>query len=63
MLKDDKLQKEIRPEMMKWARGYFGWNLVAEKWDALMRLNTGISKFPFSSRDKIIINNEKENAN
>lgn len=38
MLKDNKLQEETRPGMMKWAREYFGWNRVAGNWDALMRI-------------------------
>lgn len=38
VLKDKNLQKEIRDGMMAWARGNFGWDIVANNWDAVMRL-------------------------
>jgi len=47
MLKDHKLQEEIRPEMMKWAREYFTWDKVAENWDREFRVriqNPGLTK-------------------
>jgi len=38
LLKDEAKQKEIREPMINWARGYFGWDQVAHKWDALFRV-------------------------
>lgn len=38
LLKDHKLQEEIRPEMMKWAQDYFTWDKVAKQWDQELRV-------------------------
>ncbi len=38
ILKDHKLQEEIRPEMMKWAQEYFTWDKVAQLWDQEFRV-------------------------
>jgi glycosyltransferase involved in cell wall biosynthesis len=63
MLKNEKLQKEIRPSMMTWARKNFGWDLVARNWDALMRLKTEITQYAFSNRDKTKLKiSKKKNA-
>lgn len=32
-LKDTKWQDEVRPEMMKWARGKFSWGNIAQQWN------------------------------
>jgi len=39
ILKDHKLQKEIREPMVKWAKDYFGWDKIAVQWDQLFRVN------------------------
>lgn len=39
LLKDEEKQKEIREPMMKWAKNYFGWDLVAREWDKLFRVH------------------------
>lgn len=37
ILKDEAQQKSIRSGMMEWAKGYFGWDQVADNWDELFR--------------------------
>lgn len=39
LLKDHKEQEAIRPNMMKWAQGYFQWEEVAKNWDRELRIN------------------------
>jgi glycosyltransferase involved in cell wall biosynthesis len=39
LLKDKKLQEEIREPMMKWAPGHFGWDKVAEQWNTMLKLS------------------------
>jgi glycosyltransferase involved in cell wall biosynthesis len=39
LLKDEERQKEIRENMMEWAKNYFGWDQVASKWDTLFRVH------------------------
>jgi glycosyltransferase involved in cell wall biosynthesis len=39
VLKDHKLQEEIRPNMMKWARKYYAWGNIAAAWSTLFKNN------------------------
>jgi len=38
LLKDEKQQESIRPEMMKWARKQYAWENVAKLWDERFRV-------------------------
>jgi len=38
-LKDEAWQKDVRPNMIKWARSYFPWTNVAAQWDELFKVN------------------------
>ena len=38
LLNSEDLQNELRPEMMKWASSYFGWDKVAQQWDREFRI-------------------------
>lgn len=39
ILRDHKMQEEIRKPMMEWAKGYFLWSKIASQWDQLLRIN------------------------
>lgn len=39
LLKDTKLQEEIRKPMMEWAQKYFPWGDVARNWDRLFKIS------------------------
>lgn len=52
VLKDPKKQEEVRGQMMAWAKKYFLWSEVANKWDQLLRLNLQNPEMKYESNNK-----------
>jgi glycosyltransferase involved in cell wall biosynthesis len=53
VLKDPKKQEEVRAQMVPWAKKYFLWSEVAEKWDQMLRLNLQNPELKYESNGEI----------
>ena len=63
LLQDPEKQKELREQMIPWARKYFSWSAVADSWDKLLRINIQHPERKYETKREIITESTKNEGN